>query len=148
MGRDSSQWLCLKDARDNAAKCRILVAHKVDPIKHHKKVHRAAVRAVHILNDIAAYAFESRKAELWENGEAGHQWPRLAKPRFAMLSSRSGTPTPPPQRRPITDLPFGFCDPHSPCHRWEHQRAMAALRAKGHSARAAVLSRSVRVFRA
>ena len=158
MGRDSCPLLSLKDARDSAAKWRDLVAQKVHPIMQREKERRAAVRAVRIFNDIAADAFAGRKAKLTGNGKAGRWWSRsnfplspnwagclwtrLAKPTFAMLSPRSRTPMPTPQRGPIADLPFCFCDPHSPRHQREYQRATTALRAEGHRSEHAQLRRT------
>jgi len=77
MGLGSYPALSLKDARDSAAKWRTLAAQEVDPIKRREKERREAVRNLHILNDIAADAFESRKAELKGDGEAGRWWTPL-----------------------------------------------------------------------
>ncbi|MEO6300848.1 MAG: integrase arm-type DNA-binding domain-containing protein, partial [Paracoccaceae bacterium] len=77
MGLGSYPSLSLKDARDSAAKWRTLVAQEIDPIKQREKERREAVRNLHILNDIAADAFESRKAELKGDGEAGRWWTPL-----------------------------------------------------------------------
>ena len=77
MGLGSYPDLPLKDARDSAAKWRTLVAQEVDPIKQRQKERREAVRNLHVLNEIAADAFESRKAELKGDGEAGRWWTPL-----------------------------------------------------------------------
>lgn len=87
MGLGSYPDLSLKDARDSAAKWRTLAAQEVDPIKQRQKERRAAIRNLHVLNDIALDAFESRKAELKGDGEAGrwmtplklHILPKLGK---------------------------------------------------------------------
>ena len=77
MGLGSYPAISLKDARDAAAKWRTLAAQEVDPIKGREKDRREAVRNLHILNDIAVGAFESRKAELKGDGEAGRWWTPL-----------------------------------------------------------------------
>ena len=77
MGLGSYPALALKEARDAATKWRALVAQEVDPIKQREKERREAARNLHILNDIAADAFESRKAELKGDGEAGRWWSPL-----------------------------------------------------------------------
>jgi integrase len=77
MGLGSFPALTLKEARESAAKWRALVAQEVDPIKQREKERREAVRNLHILNDIAKDAFESRKAELKGDGEAGRWWTPL-----------------------------------------------------------------------
>ena len=77
MGLGSYPDLSLKDARDSAAKWRTLAAQEVDPIKQRQKERREAIRNLHVLNDIALDAFESRKAELKGDGEAGRWWTPL-----------------------------------------------------------------------
>ena len=77
MGLGSYPALTLKDARDAAAKWRNLAAQEVDPIKQREKERREAVRNLHILQDIAEDAFNSRKAELKGDGEAGRWWTPL-----------------------------------------------------------------------
>ena len=71
MGLGSVQDVTLKDARTLAAKWRGLAAAEIDPIKQREKERREALRNLHLLKDIAADAFESRKAELKGDGEAG-----------------------------------------------------------------------------
>lgn len=71
MGLGSTQDVSLKDARAVAAKWRGLAAQDIDPIKQREKERREAVRNLHLLSDIATDAFESRKAELKGDGEAG-----------------------------------------------------------------------------
>lgn len=77
MGLGGIGDISLKDARAAAAKCRLQVAQEIDPIKQREKDRREAVRNLHILNDIAKDAFESRKAELKGDGEAGRWWSPL-----------------------------------------------------------------------
>ncbi len=87
MGLGSVQDVTLKDARTLAAKWRDLAAAEIDPIKQREKERREALRNLHLLKDIAADAFESRKAELKGDGEAGrwfspirlHILPKLGK---------------------------------------------------------------------
>lgn len=71
MGLGSTQDVTLKNARELAAKWRNLAAAEVDPIKQREKERREALRNLHLLKDIATDAFESRKAELKGDGEAG-----------------------------------------------------------------------------
>ena len=71
MGLGSAQDVTLKSARELAAKWRALAAAEVDPIKQREKERREALRNLHLLKDIATDAFESRKAELKSDGEAG-----------------------------------------------------------------------------
>ncbi len=71
MGLGSTQDVSLKDARAAAAKWRGLAAQDVDPIKQREKERREALRNLHLLNDIATDAFESRKADLKGDGESG-----------------------------------------------------------------------------
>lgn len=87
MGLGSTQDVSLKDARAAAGKWRALAAQDVDPIKQREKERREALRNLHLLEDIATDAFESRKAELKGEGEAGrwfsplrlHVLPKLGK---------------------------------------------------------------------
>ena len=71
MGLGSTQDVSLKDARVAAAKWRVLAAQDVDPIKQREKERREALRNLHLLTDIATDAFDSRKADLKGDGEAG-----------------------------------------------------------------------------
>lgn len=71
MGLGSTVDVSLKDARALAGKWRALAAQEVDPIKQREKERREALRNLHLLNDIADDAFNSRKAELKGDGEAG-----------------------------------------------------------------------------
>ncbi len=71
MGLGSVQDVSLKDARTLAAKWRSIAASEVDPIKQREKERREALRNLHLLKDVAVDAFESRKAQLKGDGEAG-----------------------------------------------------------------------------
>ncbi len=71
MGLGAYPAVSLADARREADKARALVRDDVDPIKAREKARRDAERNLHTLADIAADAFESRKAELKDDGVAG-----------------------------------------------------------------------------
>jgi hypothetical protein len=77
MGLGGIGEVSLKDARTAATKYRIQVAQEVDPIKQRAKERRIAARNLHVLDDIAKDAFESRKAELKGDGVAGRWWSPL-----------------------------------------------------------------------
>lgn len=87
MGLGSFSDVSLKEAREAAEKWRASVRSNVDPIKEREKQKREALRNLHLLKDIAADAFESRKAELKGDGAAGrwfsplqiHILPKLGK---------------------------------------------------------------------
>ena len=71
MGLGSMAEVSLKEAREVAEKQRSLVRQGVDPIRERQRQRREAIRNLHSLRDIALDAFESRKAELKEDGKAG-----------------------------------------------------------------------------
>ncbi len=71
MGLGSISEVSLKEARQSAEYCRKLVRQGIDPIKERNKQKREAIRGLHCLKDVALDAFESRKAELKDNGKAG-----------------------------------------------------------------------------
>jgi integrase len=87
MGLGGIASLSLKDARELASEYRTLVARGIDPIEYRRMERRKAVRARRLLRDVAADAFESRKAELKDDGKAGrwfsplelHILPKLGK---------------------------------------------------------------------
>lgn len=85
MGLGTYPEVSLKEAREEAAKWRAVVRQGLDPIKERQRERRQAERNMHLLRDIAADAFEARKAELKGDGKAGrwfspleiHVLPRL-----------------------------------------------------------------------
>ncbi|SCW39281.1 Integrase [Rhizobium mongolense subsp. loessense] len=87
MGLGSAAEVSLKDVRDEATKWRALARQNVDPIKERERLKREAARHLHLLEEIAEDAFESRKAELKGDGTAGrwftplklHVIPKLGK---------------------------------------------------------------------
>ena len=87
MGLGSFPAVTLKEAREEAEKWRGYVRRGLDPIKERERERRAAERNLHLLNEIARDAFESRKAELKGDGVAGrwftplelHILPKLGK---------------------------------------------------------------------
>jgi integrase len=87
MGLGPYPEVSLRDARDAANDARALVRQGLDPIRERERQRREAARKLHILNDIALDAFESRKAELKGDGKAGrwftplelHVLPKLGK---------------------------------------------------------------------
>ncbi len=87
MGLGRYPDVSLKEAREAADKWRAVVRDGLDPIKERDRRRREEARKLHLLKDIAQDAFESRKAELKEDGKAGrwftplelHVLPRLGK---------------------------------------------------------------------
>ena len=87
MGLGSVQDVSLKDDREAAERWRRVAAKGLDPIKERERERRDAERGLHLLRDVADDAFESRKAELKGEGEAGrwfsplkvHVLPKLGK---------------------------------------------------------------------
>lgn len=87
MGLGSSSAVSLKEAREAADRFRAMVRENIDPIKERERNKREAARNLHLLKDIALDAFESRKAELKGDGDAGrwfsplehHVRPKLGK---------------------------------------------------------------------
>lgn len=71
MGLGSALAVSLKEAREAAEKSRALVRSNIDPIKEWALQKEEAIRNMHLLRDIALDAFESRKAELKGDGDAG-----------------------------------------------------------------------------
>lgn len=61
----------LAEARRKADEARTTVRNGLDPIKERERARREAARNLHLLKDIAADCFESRKAELKGDGKAG-----------------------------------------------------------------------------
>ncbi|ASU72425.1 MULTISPECIES: tyrosine-type recombinase/integrase [Brucella] len=87
MGLGSALEVSLKEAREAAEKWRAMVRSNIDPIKERERQKREASRNLHLLKDVAIDAFESRKAELKGDGDAGrwfsplehHILPKLGK---------------------------------------------------------------------
>lgn len=87
MGLGGVDDLTLAEVREEAAKWRKLAKAGSDPIKVREKERRDAARNLHILDDVALDAYESRKAELKDDGKAGrwftplslHVLPKLGK---------------------------------------------------------------------
>lgn len=71
MGIGSTGAIPLKSARSTAARLREQVAQGVDPIKARRDADQAALRNLNSLHDMTMDAFESRKADLREDGKAG-----------------------------------------------------------------------------
>lgn len=71
MGLGAMTEVSLKEAREAAEKWRAKVRGNQDPIKERERERREAARNLHVLNDVAQDAFESRKAELKGDGVAG-----------------------------------------------------------------------------
>ncbi|WP_411572473.1 tyrosine-type recombinase/integrase [Tropicimonas sp. TH_r6] len=61
----------LKEARIEAERWRAVVRQGKDPVKERQRLAREAERNMYLLRDIATDAFESRKAELKDDGKAG-----------------------------------------------------------------------------
>ena len=87
MGLGAYPAVSLAEARRKAEDARAKVRDGLDPIKERERSRREAARNLHILNDIAADCFDSRKAELKGDGMAGrwfspleiHVLPKLGK---------------------------------------------------------------------
>ncbi|RVH17012.1 tyrosine-type recombinase/integrase [Sinorhizobium meliloti] len=87
MGLGSAAEVSLKEAREAAEQWRRVARSNIDPIKERERLRREAARNLHLLEDVAKDAFESRKAELKGDGVAGrwfsplegHILPKLGK---------------------------------------------------------------------
>lgn len=87
MGLGPIAEVSLKEVRDEAAKWRSVTRQNLDPIKERERQRREAAKRLHMLKEIAEDAFESRKAELKDDGVAGrwfsplgiHVLPKLGK---------------------------------------------------------------------
>lgn len=96
MGLGRLSDVTLKEARERAESNRATVRAGSDPIKERERQRREAARNIHLLKDIAADAFESRKAELKGDGIAGrwmspleiHVLPKLGKVPVAEIDQR------------------------------------------------------------
>lgn len=96
MGLGGYPAVSLKEARLEADKWRGIARLGQDPIKLRDKQARDAARNMHLLDDIALDAFESRKAELKGDGTAGrwfsplelHVLPKLGKVPVSEIDQR------------------------------------------------------------
>jgi integrase len=96
MGLGAYPEVTLREARENAEVWRGVVRQGKDAIKERDRQRRAAERNMHILSDIAADAFESRKAELKGDGKAGrwftplelHVLPKLGRMPISEIDQR------------------------------------------------------------
>ncbi len=61
----------LKEARESAAEARKLVREGKDPIVEREKRRMEGMQTLHLFRDVAEDAFESRKADLKDDGKAG-----------------------------------------------------------------------------
>ncbi|WP_019223750.1 tyrosine-type recombinase/integrase [Bartonella rattaustraliani] len=71
MGLGSLRHISLKQAREHATRWRSVLHEGRDPIKEREKQKREAISNLHYLKDIALETFESRKAELKNDGKNG-----------------------------------------------------------------------------
>ncbi|WP_010137904.1 tyrosine-type recombinase/integrase [Oceanicola sp. S124] len=71
MGLGAYPAVSLADARRKADEARAQVRENLDPIKERERARREASSKLYMLSDVAADAFESRKAELKGDGKAG-----------------------------------------------------------------------------
>ncbi len=71
MGLGPLHDVSLKQARLEAERWRAVARQGKDPIKERQRLVREAERNLYLLRDIAADAFESRKADLKDDGKAG-----------------------------------------------------------------------------
>ncbi|GAA4668220.1 tyrosine-type recombinase/integrase [Bartonella pachyuromydis] len=71
MGLGALRDVSLKQARECANQWRSVLREGRDPIKERNKQKREAMRNLHYLKDIAVDAFETRKAELKNDGKTG-----------------------------------------------------------------------------
>lgn len=96
MGLGPVSEVSLKDARAAAERWRKTARDGIDPIKQREKNKREAARSLHLLDDVARDCFESRKAELKDDGLAGrwfsplelHVLPKLGKVPVAEIDQR------------------------------------------------------------
>ena len=71
MGLGGLAALSLRDAREIAAEYRGMVARDIDPIEQRKARRRQAINRRRLLTEVAKDAYESRQAELKDDGKAG-----------------------------------------------------------------------------
>lgn len=93
MGLGSINDMTLAQARREATRWRAVALAGVNPIRERERLRREAERNLHLLKDVAEDAFNSRKAELKRDGEAGrwfsplalHVLPRLGRTPVAQI---------------------------------------------------------------
>ncbi|NND21424.1 MAG: integrase arm-type DNA-binding domain-containing protein [Silicimonas sp.] len=100
MGLGSYPGVPLKEARKEAEKWRGVVRNGLDAIKERERQRRESERNMHILNDIALDAFESRKADLKGDGKAGRWFSPLE---LHVLPKLGGMPVGQIDQRDIRD---------------------------------------------
>ncbi|WP_371731848.1 tyrosine-type recombinase/integrase [Ruegeria sp. HKCCA6707] len=96
MGLGRFPEVSLNEAREQAELWRTSVRKGLDPIKERERQRREDALNMHLLKDIALDAFESRKAELKGDGEAGrwfsplenHVLPKLGKVPVSQIDQR------------------------------------------------------------
>jgi len=96
MGLGAYPDVSLQNARLVSGKWSEVAQQGLDPIKERERERREAARNIHLLNDIALDAFESRKAELKGDGKDGrcfsplelHVLPKLGKVPVAEIDQR------------------------------------------------------------
>lgn len=96
MGLGAFPAVSLKEAREKADHWRKVAADGKNPIRERERQRRDAERSMHLLSDIAADAFESRKAELKGDGKSGrwfsplqlHVLPKLGKMPVSEIDQR------------------------------------------------------------
>lgn len=96
MGLGPYPAVSLGEARQEAEKWQAIVRQGKDAIKERERLRRDAEQNLHILNDVALDAFESRKAELKGDGKAGrwfsplelHVLPKLGKMPVSQIDQR------------------------------------------------------------
>lgn len=94
MGLGSAQYVSLKEARQQAERWRKATREGLDPIKERERILKAAQRNLHLFQDVANDAFETRKAELKDDGQAGrwfspielHILPKLGKTPISQIN--------------------------------------------------------------
>ena len=78
MGLGSTDDVSLAQARREAERWRAVALSGVNPVRERERLRREAERNLHLLKDVAADAFEARKAELKGEGAAGRWYSPLA----------------------------------------------------------------------
>jgi integrase len=100
MGLGGFPAVSLAEAREKAKAAQTLVRAGKDPIKERERERREAERGSHFLKDIAAEAFEARKAQLKGDGKAGRWFSPLE---LHILPKLGGVPVGEIDQRDIRD---------------------------------------------